>query len=367
MLITDTTSLQHFCDSVANAPYLAVDTEFYRERTYLATLCLIQIGVPEQIVAVDPLAEGIDLTPLWELFANPGIVKVFHSASQDLAILMQDTGTVPRPIFDTQIAAALCGYADQISYAALAAEICGASIDKSAQRTDWRQRPLKQHQMDYALSDVEYLRTIYTQLRTQLHAEGRNDWAEEEMERLGDPAGYRIDPFEQWRRVRVRRPTPRLNALLRELAAWRELASRERDLPRSWLAKDEVLIELAHLEPQHMEALSGVTGLGKRFQSYQYGQQILDAVRRALETPLADCPEVTLSGEDTRRNPLLKRLQKLLKERSETYGIASHLLANRGELERLVNEDHPDVRAISGWRLAVFGEAALALKTLETA
>ena len=362
MLIADTATLEQFCASLADAPFLGVDTEFFREKTYFATLCLVQVAGPEQAAAIDTLAKGIDLAPLWALFAEPSIVKVLHSASQDLAVLMQETRTVPRPIFDTQVAAAFCGFGDQVGYAALASEICGATIDKIAQRTDWRVRPLKQQQLDYALGDVAHLGAIYARLRTELESRQRSDWAAEEMERLGNPNIYRIDPREQWRRIRIRRPTPRLNAMLRELAAWRELAANQRDLPKSWLVKDEILIELAHLEPQHMDSLAGVAGLGRRFRSGHYGQQILDAVRRGLDLPNSACPAVTTTSGDVRHKPLLNRLRALLKERSEAHGIVPQLVATRSDLERLAGEDNPDIRALSGWRLTVFGEAALALK-----
>ena len=244
-LITTTDELAAFCKSLADTEFVAVDTEFMRERTYWPKLCLAQVAGPDDAAAIDALAEGIDLSPLDELMANPKVLKVFHAARQDLEIFYLRMNSVPMPLFDTQVAAMVCGHGEAASYESLATKLAKAKIDKSSRFTDWSRRPLSERQITYALSDVTHLRVVYEKLRRQLEKTGRLPWIAEEMSVLNDPATYRADPEQAWRRLKPRGASPRLLAILKEIAAWRERTAQRIDIPRQRLLRDEQLLEIA--------------------------------------------------------------------------------------------------------------------------
>src|SRR5271167_2344542 len=284
-VITDSEALARFCRRQEAAGFVAVDTEFMRERTYWPILCLVQVAGPEEAVAIDALAPGIDLTLLLALMADESILKVFHAARQDIEIFFNLSGTVPKPLFDTQIAAMVCGFGDAVSYETLVSKLAQASLDKSSRFTDWSHRPLTERQIHYALADVVHLRTVYDRLQQQLASNGRAGWFAEEMAGLADAATYRNDPSEAWRRFRLRgRVDARFFGVLREVAAWRETAAQQRNLPRGRIIRDEAILEIAAHAPKSIEALARTRSLGKGIAEGKLGSEILEAVQRGLST-----------------------------------------------------------------------------------
>ncbi|HSV29168.1 MAG TPA: ribonuclease D, partial [Candidatus Omnitrophota bacterium] len=261
-MIADTASLAEFCQRLASAPYVTVDTEFMREKTYYPQLCLVQIGGPDDAKAIDPLAPGIDLEPLFELLRNPKVLKVFHAARQDVEIFLHMMGSVPAPLFDTQVAAMVCGFGDAVSYENLASQLARARIDKSMRFTDWALRPLTEKQVQYALGDVTHLRVAYEKLVKKLEKNGRIEWLAEEMAELTTPETYRVNPENAWKRLKPRSSSPKFLAVLKELAAWREREAQERDIPRQRIVRDENLMEIAAHHPTSVEELSRTRGLG---------------------------------------------------------------------------------------------------------
>ncbi|MDP6667430.1 MAG: ribonuclease D [Dehalococcoidia bacterium] len=368
MLITKSAAVADFCDEISTAEFVAVDTEFVREKTYWPILCLVQIATPDKAAAIDPLARDIDLQPVYDLMANTSVLKVFHSASQDMQVMFNATGEMIGPVFDTQIAAMVCGYGDQPAYATLVQRIVGLTIDKRSQMTDWSRRPLTDHQVEYAIGDVTHLIHIYDRLTTDLESSGRSNWAHEEMEHLRDRSLYDLDPRELWRKVRLRRPTCRALAVLREITEWRENKARNRNIPRGWVCRDEALAEIALNTPRTPDALERVRGINQRFANGRDGSAILDAVQAGMDLPDDQCPDPekgrsVLRGHET----LVALLQALLKVRCDQNGIAAQLVANRKELDRIATEDEPDVRTLTGWRREIYGNDALALKRGEIA
>src|SRR5277367_493562 len=260
-LITETDALAQFCAKQTGADFIAVDTEFLRDQTYWPKLCLVQIAGPASVAAIDPLAPGIDLTPLYDLMQDANLLKVFHAGRQDLEIFFHATAKVPAPIFDTQVAAMVCGFGESASYESLVSKLAKAAVDKSSRFTDWAYRPLTERQLIYALDDVIHLRTVYVKLREQLEKTGRETWLEGDMAVLSDPAIYRLDPTESWRRVKMRNPKPRTLAALKAIAAWREVEAQKRDIPRGRILRDEALIELATHMPTTTAQLARTRGL----------------------------------------------------------------------------------------------------------
>jgi ribonuclease D len=368
MLITTTKQLTAFCASLKNADFVTVDTEFMRERTYYSILCLVQLGGPDTAAAVDPLAEGIDLTPLYDLLNDPKILKVFHAARQDVEIFVGATGKVPAPMFDTQVAAMVCGFGESASYETLAASLAKAKIDKSSRFTDWARRPLTDKQITYALGDVTHLRDVYAKLNEQLEKSGHGDWMREEMAVLTDPATYQTDPREIWKRLKLRGGKPLQRALARELAIWRETEAQRLNIPRGRVMKDETLMEIAHHAPRAPEDLARTRGLSNGFAEGRQGKEILAAIARAKALPPSEYPEA-----DPRRvmpngaTAVLDLLKVLLKQVSEEKGVASKLIASMDDLAALAAEENPDVKALTGWRRELFGNDALALKRGELA
>jgi ribonuclease D len=362
-LITDTEMLAGFCARQRSAEFVAVDTEFMRERTYWPILCLVQVAGPEEDAAIDALAPGIDLAPLLALMADSSVLKVFHAARQDIEIFFQLSGKVPHPVFDTQVAAMVCGFGDAASYETLVRRLAGAHLDKASRFTDWAHRPLTDRQIQYALADVVHLRTVYERLQQILGKNGRAAWFAEEMGALVDPAIYCTDPAEAWRRFRLRgRVDRRFVGVLRALAAWREEAAQQRDLPRGRIMKDEAVLEIAAHMPKTIEALARTRSLGKGVAEGKLGREILDAVAAGLADP---DPPPAMPGKTEPPpgiGPLIELLRVLLKQRCEDFQVAQKLVASADDLEAIAADDNAAVPALHGWRREVFGADALALK-----
>ncbi len=362
-LITDSAALAAFCERLAAADFVTVDTEFMRERTYWAQLCLVQIAGPSEVAAIDPLAPGIDLAPLFSLLGHPRVLKVFHAARQDLEIFYHLIGRVPAPMFDTQVAAMVCGYGDAVSYETLASQLARAHIDKSMRFTDWAARPLSERQIAYALADVTHLRQVYVALARRLTQTGRAGWLAEEMATLLDPATYRMDPELAWVRLKPRTAKPRMLAVLREVAAWRESEAQRRDTPRNRVIRDESVVDVAAHAPRTVAELARLRGLSKGLAEGKFGEAILAAVARGLAVPEADLPCVPPAPDLPRGiGPVVELLKVLLKLKCEQHDVAPKLIASSAELERIAADDEADVPALHGWRREVFGADALALK-----
>lgn len=362
-LIADSDELAGFCRRQAQTTYVTVDTEFMRDRTFWPILCLVQIAGPDEAAVIDPLAPGIDLKPLFELMADTKVLKVFHAARQDIEIFFNLTGAVPAPLFDTQVAAMVCGFGEAASYETLAGRLAGAAIDKSSRFTDWSHRPLTERQLHYAMADVVPLRAVYDKLAARLDKTGRAAWLEEEMATLTDPETYRLDPALAWRKLKLRSNNRRHLALAQALAAWREATAQQRDLPRSRVLRDESLLEIAAHAPRSAAELARSRGLGKGFADGKFGGEILAVIERVLATPESQYPEPMPRREPPQGiGPLVDLLRVLLKLRSEENDVASRLIADAEDLEMLAANDRAEVRALSGWRHDIFGRDALDLK-----
>ena len=367
-LIADSAELAGFCARQSTATFITIDTEFLREKTYWPQLCLVQIAGPDEAAAIDPLAPGIDLAPLFDLLANEAVLKVFHAARQDVEIFLHITGRIPVPLFDTQIAAMVCGFGDAASYETLATSLAKARIDKSMRFTDWALRPLSDRQLQYALSDVTHLRVVYEKLCRKLEKNGRLPWLEEEIAILADPATYRVEPEQAWLRLKPRSSSPRFLAVVRELAAWREREAKERDLPRQRVLKDEALLEIAAQAPKTVEELSRTRGLGRSFAEGKMGQAVMDAVARAVALPEEAMPRPAERSDMPRGlGPVVELLKVLLRMRCDEHGVAHRLVASSGDVDMIAADDKADVPAMHGWRRDLFGEDALRLKHGELA
>ena len=360
-LITTTDDLAAFCKPLAATEFIAVDTEFMRERTYWPKLCLAQVAGPDDAAAIDALAEGIDLAPLDELMANAKVLKVFHAARQDLEIFYLRMNQVPQPLFDTQIAAMVCGHGEAASYESLATKLAKAKIDKSSRFTDWSRRPLSERQISYALSDVTHLRVVYEKLRRQLEKSGRLSWITEEVAVLNDPATYRADPEQAWRRLKPRGASSRLLGTLKEVAAWRERTAQRIDIPRQRLLRDEQLLEIASHAPKTTEDLAMTRGLGRGFAEGWQGRELMEAIERARNVPEAELPTRDKAPEQLRApSAVVDLLRTLLRLKAEQAGVAGRLVASADELDRLAAGKR-DIAALRGWRREVFGSDAVDL------
>ncbi len=365
MRIVDTTDdLRAFVDELAGAPYLALDTEFLRDQTYYPRLCLIQVAAPGIEGIIDPLAPGIDLKPFYDLIARPDIVKVLHAARQDIEIFFLQGGVLPDPLFDTQIAAMVCGFGDAASYETLARKVAHVEIDKSARFTDWSHRPLSKRQLEYALADVTHLRVIYEWMKARLEKTGRAAWVAEEVAALQDPALYRLDPELAWKRLKPRSSNKRFLAVLAAMAAWREREAQARDIPRGRVLKDEALTEIAAHPPETPDALERVRAVPKGFANSRLGKGLSEAIAAGMT---AEPPEgaVLENKQRRRREPspaVMDLLKTLLRLRAEAAGVAPRLIANAEDIERLAANEDDDVAALQGWRGEVFGKDAIALR-----
>ena len=363
--ITTTDALAAFCIEAAKRPYVTVDTEFLRERTYYSKLCLIQLAYQDDAGAdaciVDPLVEGLSLAPLYDLFADVGVVKVFHAARQDLEIFHVDQEIIPTPLFDTQVAAMVCGFGEQVGYETLVRKICKADLDKSSRFTDWSRRPLTDAQAKYAVGDVTYLRDIYEHLSARLDKSGRKKWVAEEMAVLNDPATYQADPDEAWRRVKTRTSSGRFLGIVRELARFRETYAQARDIPRSRVYKDDALVEIASTKPQSEQDLSRSRLLLREARRGDIAQGILEAIKTGLALPNDALPKPDLARAKLQVNPALAdMLRVLLKSISDNEDVAAKLIASSADLDALAAGER-DVPALRGWRKEVFGDEALRL------
>ena len=362
-LIVDSRDCAEFCKRQADAGFIAVDTEFMRENTYWPLLCLVQIGGPGEAAAIDPLAEGMDLAPLFELLADPKVLKVFHSARQDIEIFVNLTGAVPTPLFDTQVAAMVCGFGDSVGYETLVNRLAGQRIDKTSRFTDWSHRPLTDKQLRYALADVIHLRPIYEKLSAQLAQSKREHWLAEEIAILTHPDTYRVEPDEAWKRIKTRSTDPKFLSCLRELAAWREREAQKRDLPRGRLLRDDALLEIAAHTPRSVDDLARTRGLSRSMAQGWQGAGLLKAVEDGLATPPERRPKVRARVVPPQGvGPIIELLRVLLKMKCDRYDVAQKLVANASDLEQIAADDEADVPALRGWRRELFGEDALALK-----
>ncbi|MCB9988425.1 MAG: ribonuclease D [Rhodospirillales bacterium] len=363
MIITEQNKLDALCADLSQAPFITIDTEFLREKTYYPLLCLVQVAAPDgEPAAIDPLVGDLDLTPLFDLLANKNVVKVFHAARQDLEIFYNMMGKVPHPIFDTQVAAMVCGYGDQVGYSNLVQTITGVQLDKAQQFTDWSRRPLSNKQLVYALDDVTHLRNVYGKLKAELADRGRLGWEEEEMAILTSADTYQNKPEEAWRRVKIRSDKPRTLAVLRELAAWREREAQSRDIPRPRVLKDDTLAEIALQTPKTVDTLSHLRGFSADMARGKLGKNVLEAVKKGLDTPKEDCPHVQRKQRlPIEKGPALEMLKMLLRIQAGEHGVAAKLIASADDLEDLARDEREEIPAMRGWRYDVFGKEAQAL------
>ncbi len=367
-LITETEDLARFCEAAKAAPYVTVDTEFLRERTYWSKLCLIQMAIPGaedtndgDAVLVDPLAEGLSLEPVYDLFRHEGTVKVFHAARQDLEIFYVEGKVFPKPLFDTQVAAMVCGFGEQVGYETLVRKIAKQPLDKTSRFTDWSHRPLSEAQLTYALADVTHLRVIYEHLAAQIAKSGRQKWVAEELGVLTDPATYTVDPAEAWRRVKTRTNSSKFLSLVRELARFRETHAQARNIPRSRVFKDDALLELASTRPTTPEELGRSRLLLREARRGEIADGILAAVKAGLSAKPDAMPKVPNGRDQLQVNPALADLLRvLLKAKAESTGVAPKLIASASDLDALAAGVR-DLPALAGWRAEVFGDDALRL------
>ncbi len=368
--ITTSQGLTEICSALAASDFVAVDTEFMREQTYWPKLCLIQLAGPaaEHEYVVDPLAPDIDLTPFYALMNDARVTKVFHAARQDIEIVYTQARLVPHPVFDTQVAAMVCGFGDSVSYVNLVKKITGRDIDKSSRFTDWSRRPLSQKQLTYAVGDVTHLRDIYRHLKAEIDASGRAGWLTEEMGTLIDPKTYEAHPEHAWRRLKVRVRSRKSLAVLIELAAWRERLAQGQDVPRGRILRDEAIYDIANQAPTDVDQLGQLRTLSEGFSRSQRASQIIEAVKRGLARDMKTVPPIhhgqALSAEADATVELLK---VLLKSAAARHRVAPRLIADSEDLERIASEAEPDVPALKGWRRQLFGEDALRLKRGELA
>ena len=366
--ITATADLEAFCARISSEPFITVDTEFMRETTYWPKLCLVQVASEKDAAVIDPLAPGMDLSPLLALLADEKIVKVFHAARQDIEIF-HNLGVIPRPVFDSQVAAMAAGFGEQIAYDALVRQMLKIEVDKSSRFTDWSRRPLSEAQIVYAAGDVTHLAALYPKLRARLERDGRLSWVAEEMAQLSDPALYDTDPEKAWRRLKPRRFTAKYLAVFKGVAAWRERTAQERDQPRGRILKDEAIDEVATQAPTDLDGLNRLRAAPKGFANSRFGQDLLAAIKAALVDPEAYAPKIDKPSSPSGPPPgaVVELLKVLLKSRSEDAGVAAKLIATVPDLEKIAADDTAPVPALQGWRRELFGADALRLKRGELA
>lgn len=361
-LITTTADLADACTRLAMHPFVTVDTEFLRETTYYPKLCLIQLASPDEAVMVDPLAPELDLAPFFGLMVNEAVVKVFHAARQDLEIVWMLGRVLPTPLFDTQVAAMVCGYGDSVGYEQLANDLAKARIDKSSRFTDWSRRPLNEAQLVYAEADVTHLREIYLALQADIAASGRQGWVAEEMAVLNSPGTYEVKPENAWQRLKGRIRKPKELALLIELAAWREREAQTRDVPRQRVLKDDALMDIVQRGPRSTEALAELRSVPNGFERSRAGAEVLAAVERGLALDPKALPRLERERGRAANGAVLDLLKVLLKAVADAERVAPKIIASSDDLEAISFDDDADVPALQGWRREVFGEKALALK-----
>ncbi|WP_019961918.1 ribonuclease D [Woodsholea maritima] len=367
--ITTTEALREACAKLSQEDFVAIDTEFMRESTFWPQLCLIQAAGGETEVLIDPMANGIDLAPFFALLRDEKVMKVFHACRQDLEIFYHlGGGVIPKPLFDTQIAAMAVGLGDSISYDNLVRARLDLDLDKGPRFTDWSRRPLSQGQLGYALNDVTHLRDLYPGLRADLDKKNRSEWLVEEMRVLTTPATYEMQPEDAWKRLKLRKTSPRWLAALKAAAAWRESEAQNRDIPRNRIIKDDGLYELAHAAPQSLEALSGLRAVPKGFERSKPAERLVAMMKEALADPKAYAPQVEKSlPPPNNLGPVIEMLKVYLRVVAEQADVAPRLIATVPDLEKLAADDNADIQAMTGWRRKLFGEPALRLKRGELA
>ena len=359
VLITTTQALAELCTRLAAEPYVTVDTEFMREKTYFPELCVVQLAGAHDVAVVDAQAQGIDLAPLGALLANPDVVKVFHACRQDIEIFLLRYGAVPARIFDTQIAAMVAGFGDQVGYGELVANLAGFHIDKAHRFSDWSARPLTPAQITYAAADVTHLRVVYERLTARLSADNRLDWVAEDMGALADPATYRVDPERAWERLKLRTNNRRQLALIQHITAWREREAQRINIPRQRLLKDEQIPEIAALAPDTADALTRARGISSGFATGKSGASLLAAIAAAKAIPEENLPRQEHQREQNRASPaLISLLKVLLNARAEQNNVAPRLIASADEIEALALENTENNPALHGWRAEMFGTDA---------
>jgi ribonuclease D len=362
-LITSTEELAAACERMARHPFVTVDTEFHRETTFWPILCVVQLGCEDEALAIDALAPGLDMSSLFALMSDANVVKVFHAARQDVEIFWKLAGVVPSPMFDTQVAAMVCGYGEQVSYGELAQSVCGKHVDKSSRFTDWQRRPLAKAQIDYAIGDVTHLRDIYRALTAKLKESGRLSWLVDEMRVLTSASTYEQHPERAWERFKNRARKPRDLAVLMEVAAWREAEAQSRDVPRSRVLKDDILVEVALAAPRSQEQLGDLRAFPRGMERSRAAEDILAAVERGLARDPKTLPKL----ERERRGgagsaATVELLKVLLRQVSDESGVAAKMIATVDDLEAIAGNDNADVPALQGWRRKLFGARALELK-----
>ena len=360
-LLTENAELVAVCERFCQHEFVTVDTEFLRETTFWPQVCVIQVASPEEAIAIDALAEGIDLTPFLSLMANSNIVKVFHAARQDIEIIWRLARLIPTPLFDTQVAAMVCGVGEQASYLELVKAITRANIDKSSRFTDWSRRPLSEAQIEYAIADVTHLRDVYVELHKRLKRSNRLDWLDDEMQILSSPATYEQHPMNAWERLRHKIRKPRDLAVLMELAAWREIEAQSRDVPRSRVLKDDILLEVVQSAPRSIDSLGNLRSFPKGMERSRTGADIVAAIERGLARDPAEIPKIERSKRGANA-ATVELLKVLLRQVSDETGVAAKLIATADDLEAIAADDDTDTQTLKGWRRAIFGEKALKLK-----
>ncbi len=370
-IITDKAGLETLCAELKGGPFLCVDTEFLRDTTYWPRLCLIQVSGPGVEAIIDPLAEEFGgeadhpttLAPLVQLLADETILKVFHAARQDMELFVHRLGVLPKPIFDSQIAAMVCGFGESVGYETLVKSLLVRELDKSSRFTDWSRRPLTDKQLTYAMGDVTHLRDLYPILAERLAADGRAAWVAEEVAALEDPALYTLEPEDAWRRLKTRNSSRKFLAVAKALAAWREREAQTRDVPRARILKDDALLELAAAAPKAKADIDRLRGVPRGFSNSAQGAAVLEAVAVGLAMPKEEVPHVTRSAPTPPGlGPLMDLLRVLLKKVCEDHGVAPKLIASTADLERIAAEGDTNIPALNGWRRDLFGNAALRLK-----
>ncbi|MFN3233373.1 MAG: ribonuclease D [Alphaproteobacteria bacterium] len=362
-VIENTAELASVCDGLSNTPFVTVDTEFLRTDTYWPKLCLIQIGGPDDAWIVDPLAKGISLKPFAELLANENVLKVLHSARQDMEIFHHDLNTLPTPLFDTQLAAMVCGFGDSVGYDTLVQHFTKSKVDKASRFADWSRRPLSKKQLNYAIGDVTHLRDVYAALAAILEENGRASWLKEEMAVLTAPSTYAMEPEKMWERLKTRSTNRRFLGRVQAIAAWRERRAQEVDIPRNRVIRDDALLEIAAHPPKDQAELGRMRGVSDGLAKGPQGKAILKALEEGDSRPEAELPEPKAPARLPRGiGPTVDLLKVMLKMRCEDEKVAQKLVANVADLEALAADDDADVRITKGWRHEMFGKDALALK-----
>ncbi|MGJ8529236.1 ribonuclease D [Maritalea sp.] len=362
-IITSTKDLADFCNAAKTFDFVTVDTEFLRETTYWPILCLVQMATPEDAVIVDPMADNIDLSPMFELFQDKSVVKVFHAAKQDIEIFVKLSGEAPQPVFDSQVAAAVCGFGDSVSYDNLVRQITGTQLDKSSRFTNWSHRPLTDKQLTYAIGDVTHLRDCYLHILDLLDKKQRHAWIEDELNALMDKHKYLVQPEDAWKRLKMKVNRPRDLAMMKRLAAWRETKAQQQDVPRGRVVKDDAVYELAQQQPTSAKAFDRLRSFSKGFGRSSSAEEIIKIVTEVQSIDKDDLPSVPRKPNGpSPKGAIGDLLRVLLKAVSEGEGVAPRIIASSDDIDSIVLDDEADVRALSGWRRNVFGDKALAIK-----